>query len=167
MKQYVDLITTILKWGRTKTDRTGTGTISTFGHQSVFYMKDGFPLLTLKKTYTKGVIHELLWFLNAIPDEYKTFGNTNIKYLVDNNVHIWDEWAYAKYKKYTSNEIKFNHFNPDMVMSQEEFICAIKNDNDYAKKWGNLGKIYGFQWRQWGGKLDDELYEDYLKKVKQ
>jgi len=84
MKQYIDLITTILQEGRVKTDRTGTGTISIFGHQSVYYMDAGFPLLTLKKTYPRGVFEELLWFLK---------GDTNIKYLNERNVHIWDEWS--------------------------------------------------------------------------
>jgi thymidylate synthase len=154
MKQYIDLITAILKEGRTKTDRTGTGTISIFGHQSVYYMKDGFPLLTLKKTYTNGVIHELLWFLNAMPEKYKIFGNTNIKYLVDNNVHIWDEWAYAKYKKICSNllrpvdqlhiiDISSESFR---IMSQEEFIERIKIDEKFALDYGDLGPVYGKQW---------------------
>jgi len=84
MKQYLDLLQKVLDEGIQKGDRTGTGTISTFGHQLRFSMKDGFPLVTTKKVYFKGVLHELLWFLK---------GDTNIKYLVDNNVHIWDEWA--------------------------------------------------------------------------
>jgi thymidylate synthase len=157
MKQYVDLITTILKEGRVKTDRTGTGTISTFGHQSVFYMKDGFPLLTLKKTYTKGIIHELLWFLNAMPEKYKNFGNTNIKYLVDHDVHIWDEWAYAKYKKKVQqltepdNELLIEDITNNCLrpMTQQEFVETIKNDDGFAKQWGELGPVYGKQWTNW------------------
>ena len=162
MKQFVDLITTILKDGRVNTDRTGVGTVSTFGHQSVFYMKDGFPLLTLKKTFYKGIIHELLWFLNAVPEEYKKFGNTNIKYLVDNNVHIWDEWAYAKYKKFTSTleELDMSILVDDpskncvREMTQKEFAESIKNDNEFALKWGDLGPVYGKQWTDWGGKKE-------------
>lgn len=160
MKQFVDLIIAILKDGRVNTDRTGVGTVSTFGHQSVFYMKDGFPLLTLKKTFYKGVFHELLWFLNAMPEEYKKFGNTNIKYLVDNDVHIWDEWAYAKYRKFTSTLEE-----PDMSilvddpskknyvreMTQKEFAETIKNDDEFALNWGDLGPVYGKQWTDWGG----------------
>ncbi|MEE1063023.1 MAG: thymidylate synthase, partial [Paludibacteraceae bacterium] len=84
MRQYLDLLQKVLDEGVVKGDRTGTGTRSIFGHQMRFSMKDGFPLVTTKKVYFKGVLHELLWFLK---------GDTNIKYLVDNNVHIWDEWA--------------------------------------------------------------------------
>jgi len=169
MKQYVELITTILKEGRIKTDRTGTGTISTFGHQSVFYMKNGFPLLTLKNTYSKGVIHELLWFLNAMPEKYKEFGNTNIKYLVDNNVHIWDEWAYDKYVKHVSNlqepDVKLLVDDPILGclrnMTQKEFIEDIKSCDECAKHWGELGPVYGKQWVDWGGRTSWEEVGGY------
>lgn len=95
MKQYVDLVTRIIREGSESDDRTGTGTIKIFGHQSVYNMDDGFPLLTLKKTWMPGVTHELLWFLgnHRKLDAYKDLPQTNIKYLVDNKVHIWDEWA--------------------------------------------------------------------------
>jgi len=95
MKQYVDLVTRILKEGNKSDDRTGTGTVKIFGHQSVYNMDDGFPLLTLKRTWMPGVTHELLWFLGNHQklDAYKDLPMTNIKYLVDNKVHIWDEWA--------------------------------------------------------------------------
>lgn len=95
MKQYVDLVTKILEEGREKKDRTGVGTISTFGHQSSYEMKDGFPLLTLKRTWFPGVAHELLWFLgnHTKLDAYKDLPATNIKYLTDNKVNIWNEWA--------------------------------------------------------------------------
>jgi thymidylate synthase len=110
MKQYLDLLQRVLNEGTKKEDRTGTGTISIFGHQSRFSMSDGFPVLTTKKLNLKSIIHELLWFLK---------GDTNIKYLNDNGVHIWDEWA---------------------------------EDN------GDLGHIYGYQWRSWpdynGGHID-------------
>lgn len=98
MKQYVDLVTKILEEGREKKDRTGVGTISTFGHQSSFEMKDGFPLLTLKRTWFPGVAHELLWFLgnHTKLDAYKDLPATNIKYLTDNKVNIWNEWADEK-----------------------------------------------------------------------
>lgn len=150
MKQYVDLITTILKEGRIKTDRTGTGTISTFGHQSVFYMKDGFPLLTMKKTYPRGVFEELLWFLK---------GDTNIRYLNQKKVHIWDEWAYAKYKKYAESLSEPNfeiHIddpknNCTRIMTLEEFVNVIVDNEDFAKRWGGLGPVYGKQWVDWGG----------------
>jgi thymidylate synthase len=158
MKQYVDLITTILKEGRVKTDRTGTGTISIFGHQSVYYMKDGFPLLTMKKTYPKGVFEELFWFLK---------GDTNIRSLNQKNVHIWDEWPYAKYKKYTESleepdfrvHVDDPQNNCTRIMTQEEFSKAIVDDEEFAKRWGDLGPVYGKQWVNWGGhyvELDGE-----------
>ncbi len=102
MKQYHDLCKYVLENGKERDDRTGTGTLSVFGYQARLNLQEGFPLLTTKKVYWKGIVHELLWFLS---------GNTNIKYLVDNNVHIWDEWADSE---------------------------------------GNLGPIYGYQWRKWG-----------------
>ena len=90
MKQYLDMCKFILENGTYKSDRTGTGTISYFGYQTRYNLNEGFPLLTTKKVFLKGIIHELLWFIS---------GDTNIKYLVDNNVKIWNEWAYEKYKK--------------------------------------------------------------------
>ena len=132
MKQYLDMLEKILKEGTKKEDRTGTGTISYFGYQMRFDLSEGFPLLTTKKVFLKGIIHELLWFIS---------GSTNIKYLVDNNVKIWNDWPYAAYKKskYYQNE------------TMEEFINKIKNDDDFAKKFGNLGPVYGKQWRNFGG----------------
>ena len=132
MKQYLDLCNKILTEGIKKEDRTGTGTISYFGYQMRFDLEEGFPLLTTKKVHLKSIIHELLWFIS---------GSTNIKYLVDNDVRIWNEWPYEIYKK--SNE--FN--NEDMKI----FIDKIKNDDEFAKKWGNLGPVYGKQWRNFDG----------------
>jgi len=149
-KQYTDLLQTILDYGVEKKDRTGTGTKSIFGYTIRHNMKDGFPLLTTKKMYTKGIITELLWFLR---------GDTNIKFLVDNDCHIWDNDAYKKYS---------NHFiGYEDVPNKELFIEQIKTDDEFAKKWGELGPVYGAGWRNWGGKSDDKLYEDYLKKVKE
>lgn len=119
-----------MKNGVKKDDRTGTGTISTFGYQMRFDLSKGFPLLTTKKVFIRGIIHELLWFLK---------GDTNIKYLVDNNVHIWDDWPYASFK--SSDEFKGE--------TQQEFIEKIKNDASFAEKWGELGPVYGKQWRRW------------------
>jgi thymidylate synthase len=162
-KQYTDLLQDILDNGVTKGDRTGTGTLSVFGRQIRHRMSDGFPLLTTKKMYMKGIITELIWFLR---------GDTNIKFLVNNNCHIWDGDAY---KRFLNETIKIEPIDAkqraieqllNSKESKEEFINKIKTDDEFAKKWGSLGKIYGHGWRNWNGKLDDELYEDYLKKVK-
>jgi thymidylate synthase len=165
-KQYTALLQDILDTGVTKSDRTGTGTLSVFGRQIRHKMSDGFPLLTTKKMYFRGIVTELLWFLR---------GDTNIKFLVDNNCHIWDGDAYKNYiNKLIFNEKDchvddlINQPNKTFVpYSQEEFINKIKTDDEFAEKWGELGPIYGAGWRRWGGKSDDKLYEDYLKKVKE
>ena len=151
-KQYQDLLQTILDFGVEKKDRTGTGTKSIFGYTIRHNMKNGFPLLTTKKMAFKTMVTELLWFLR---------GDTNIKYLVDNNCHIWDGDAF---KNYIS---KTNEFKGDWPDTMEEFINKINTDDEFAKKWGELGPVYGAGWRNWGGKSDDKLYEDYLKKVKE
>ena len=139
-KQYLELLRHILSNGTIKQDRTGTGTISVFDYTMRFNMSEGFPILTSKKMFMKGVIHELIWFLR---------GETNIKYLVDNDVHIWDGDAYKNYEKEWLKE------NPPMsgpydskMLSKEEFISKIKDDGDFAKKWGELGPVYGKQWRK-------------------
>jgi thymidylate synthase len=152
-KQYIDLLQDILDNGVEKKDRTGTGTISVFGRQIRHKMSEGFPLLTTKKMAFKTMVTELLWFLK---------GDTNIKYLIDNNCHIWDGDAYQQY---------FNHFaGHEDIPSKEWFIDEIKNNNEFAKKWGELGPIYGHQWRSWDsikrkeywtGKEIDKAYVDY------
>ena len=145
-KQYTDLLQTILDYGVDKKDRTGTGTKSIFGYTIRHNMKDGFPLLTTKKMYMKGVITELLWFLR---------GDTNIKYLVDNDCHIWDGDCYKNYlnkcldKKWMKENVLFDGSSNHHLYLQEEFIDKIKTDDEFAKKWGNLGPIYGKQWRSW------------------
>ena len=138
-KQYIDLLKTILEHGIDKKDRTGTGKKSIFGYTIRHNMKDGFPLLTTKKMPFKTIVTELLWFLR---------GDTNIKYLVDNNCHIWDGDAHKNYVKTSEPTLDGKY------LSQPEFIHWIKTDDKFAKKWGNLGKIYGFQWRNWGGWTD-------------
>lgn len=132
MKQYLDLCKTILTNGHYKGDRTGTGTISVFGYQMRFNLQDGFPLLTTKRVHLRSIIHELLWFIS---------GDTNIKYLVDNDVRIWNDWPYADYKK--SNDYKGEAI--------EEFALKIKQDSEFAQKYGNLGPVYGKQWRNFNG----------------
>ncbi len=166
-KQYTDLLQDILDNGVEKKDRTGTGTISVFGRQLRHKMSDGFPLLTTKKMAWKSIVTELLWFLR---------GDTNIKFLVDNDCHIWDGDAYKNYlnpkigehikwMKQVEIETPNGKMNIPMPYTKDEFINKIKTDDEFAKKWGDLGKIYGHGWRNWNGKSDDELYEDYLKKV--
>ena len=140
-KQYTDLLQTILDYGVDKKDRTGTGTKSIFGYTIRHNMKDGFPLLTTKKMYMKGVITELLWFLR---------GDTNIKFLVDNDCHIWDGDAYKNYCKSFEKQSLIEQYSFDTdPMSQEMFINKIKTDVEFAKKWGDLGPVYGKQWRRW------------------
>ena len=178
---YQQLLSDIIDNGVEKMDRTGTGTISVFGRQIRHKMSEGYPLLTTKKMYWKGIVTELLWFLR---------GDTNIKYLVDNDCHIWDGDAYKNWCKQfevdpnnfdgeeiakghndqcwgypildhvkpTSKEYKRGQINaylegkaekPFFYLTQEEFINKIKTDDEFAKKWGELGPIYGKQWRSW------------------
>jgi thymidylate synthase len=147
-KQYQDLLQSILDYGVEKKDRTGTGTKSIFGYTIRHKMSDGFPLLTTKKMAWKTMVTELLWFLR---------GDTNIKYLVDNNCHIWDGDCHKNYiNKLIFNEKDchvdnlINQPNKTFVpYSQEEFINKIKTDDEFAKEWGELGPIYGAQWRSW------------------
>ena len=148
-KAYQAVLRRILEIGKEKGDRTGTGTISIFSHTLEIDMTDGFPLLTTKKMFTKGIIHELLWFLK---------GDTNIQYLVKNGVNIWTPDAYREYKKYAEAEEEPNYFlhvddpmgNCTRIMNMEEFKHAIINDSKFAEKFGELGPIYGKQWVDWG-----------------
>jgi thymidylate synthase len=140
-KRYQELLQDILDNGIEKKDRTGTGTISVFGRQIRHKMSEGFPLLTTKKMAWKTMVTELLWFLQ---------GSTNIKYLVDNGCHIWDGDAYMNYlTKSRPNENEYDFHETRVLISKEEFINKIKTDDEFAKKWGELGPIYGKQWRKW------------------
>jgi thymidylate synthase len=158
--QYLELLKDILENGCSKGDRTGTGTISVFGRQIRHKMSEGFPLLTTKKMYFKGVITELLWFLR---------GDTNIKYLLDNDCHIWDGDAFKNFMTKSEGD-------PDLIWNKEQFILKVKNEKDFGKKWGELGSVYGKQWRSWekygyrgvqNGAVDCGLisYEDYKKEM--
>jgi thymidylate synthase len=130
--QYKQLLKDILDFGSDKSDRTGVGTRSIFGYTIRHNMQDGFPLLTTKKMYWKGIVTELLWFLR---------GDTNIKFLVDNDCHIWDGDAYKAYQ---------NHFvGHEDIPSKDWFIHEIKTNDEFAKKWGELGPVYGKQWKNW------------------
>ncbi len=132
MKQYHELLQHILKNGTDRSDRTSTGTISTFGYQMRFDLSEGFPLLTTKKVHFKSIVHELLWFIT---------GSTNIRPLVQNDVRIWNEWPYEKFRK--SDE-----YNNETL---QEFVDRIKNDELFAQKYGDLGPVYGKQWRNFNG----------------
>jgi thymidylate synthase len=136
-KQYQELLKTILEYGIEKKDRTGTGTKSIFGYTIRHNMSEGFPLLTTKRMGIKTLSTELKWFLK---------GDTNIKYLVDNNCHIWDGDAYKRYSIIAGMTAQIES------LTQEEFINKIKTDDEFAKQWGELGPIYGNQWRSWGRK---------------
>jgi thymidylate synthase len=132
-KKYQELLQDILDNGVTKSDRTGTGTISVFGRQIRHKMSEGFPLLTTKKMAWKTMVTELLWFLR---------GDTNIKFLVDNNCHIWDGDTFKNFMNTSEGD-------PDLIWNQEQFINKIKTDDEFARQWGELGPIYGAQWRNW------------------
>lgn len=155
-QQYLDLVKDILEHGYTKGDRTGTGTKSVFGRTIRHSMKDGFPLLTTKKVPFKTMVTELLWFLR---------GDTNIKYLVDNGCHIWDGDAWANYqrsmlKKFMDSTTIAGY----AITNKEEFINKIKTDDEFAKKFGELGPVYGKQWRSWReGKYTNEWIVDGLE----
>lgn len=132
MEQYLSLCRQILEKGQNKPNRTLIDTISIFGYQMRFDLQKGFPLLTTKKVYLKAVIYELLWFIK---------GDTNIRTLVQNNVNIWNEWPYKKYQN-----------SPDFKGEElQDFISKIKNDEQFAKKYGDLGPVYGKQWRNFNG----------------
>lgn len=145
MKAYLATLEHVLEHGTEKSDRTGIGTISTFGYQTRFDLSEGFPLLTTKKMFLRGIIHELLWFLK---------GDTNIQYLVKENVHIWDDWPYALYKE--SDE-----FGGETM---KEFAEKVATDDAFAEKWGDLGPVYGKQWRRWETK-DGETIDQIAKVI--
>ena len=154
---YQNLLKDILENGVKKETRNG-GTLSVFGRQIRHSMKDGFPLLTTKKMYFKGIVVELLWFLR---------GDTSIKYLLDNDCHIWDGDAYKNYliedAKILPNMSKEKMTELGYRLTQEEFINKIKTDNEFAKKWGELGPVYGKQWRNWG--YDSDKWREEYKKL--
>lgn len=148
MRQYLSLLEDIKTNGTIKTDRTGTGTKSVFGRQMRFDLREGFPLVTTKKIFLRGIIHELLWFLR---------GDSNIEYLVKNDVHIWDEWPFKAYLVATSQPMP-EQGSPQWSEKLAEFTTRIATDHEFAKKYGELGPVYGYQWRHWpsrdGGEID-------------
>lgn len=162
MRQYLDLLQDIKDNGVKHGDRTGTGTLSVFGRQMRFDLSEGFPAVTTKKLFLRGIIHELLWFLQ---------GSTNIKYLVDNDVHIWDDWPFRAYVQSMGKPLP--EPNSDEWRAQiKEFTELIKTDDEFARKYGELGPVYGYQWRNWpapdGSHIDQiERAIDAIKAVKE
>lgn len=136
MKQYQQLLTDVLTNGIEKNDRTGTGTKALFGYQMRFNLQDGFPLVTTKKVHFKSIVHELLWFIS---------GDTNIQYLVQNGVNIWNDWPYKRYLQENGGKGNKGYF------TMSEFANEIATNDAFAAKWGNLGPIYGKQWRDFNG----------------
>lgn len=170
-QQYLDLLQYVLEHGHKKSDRTGTGTISTFGYQMRFDLQESFPLLTTKKIPFGLIKSELLWFLH---------GDTNIKYLLEHNNHIWDEWAFKNYiesPEYTGpNMADFgrrslidDEFAQAYKLEKKKFDEAILTDDKFAEKFGNLGDVYGAQWRHWqkrdGGVIDQ--IKNVIQQIKQ
>jgi thymidylate synthase len=149
-KQYQELLQTILDYGVEKKDRTGTGTKSIFGYTIRHNMSEGFPVLTTKKMAWKTMVTELLWFLR---------GDTNIKFLVDNNCHIWDGDAYKNYEKLLIPGFQGPWYN------KEQFVNLIKENESFANDFGELGPIYGKQWRRWGIEWEDTESIEYIDQI--
>lgn len=148
MRQYLDLLEDVKTNGVTKTDRTGTGTKSVFGRQMRFDLSQGFPAVTTKKLHLRAVIHELLWFLQ---------GSSNIEYLVKNDVNIWNEWPFKAYLQSTGQTVPEPN-SDEWKEKLGEFVEKVKTDHEFAVKYGELGPVYGYQWRHWqdgkGGEID-------------
>ncbi len=144
MKPYLELCQHVLTHGKKKMDRTGTGTLSVFGYQMRYDLSDGFPLLTTKKVHLKSIIHELLWFIK---------GDTNIKYLLDHDVKIWNDWPYKAFQNHKDYQGE----------SMAEFVDKIKRNDEFARIHGDLGPVYGAQWRNFNGVDQIQFILDELK----
>lgn len=143
MVQYLTLLKDILENGVIeKNERTGTGTKKVFGRMLKFDLSQGFPLLTTKRMFIKGIIHELLWFIS---------GDSNIRYLVRNGVHIWDEWPFQRYLVQNKLDKKYPIYSKSWQEKKEEFVQKVIKDEVFAKKWGDCGPFYGVQWRNFNG----------------
>lgn len=153
MQPYLHLLRHILDNGVWRENRTGIKTISVFGYQTRYDLSKKFPLLTTKKVYLRGIIHELLWFLK---------GDTNIQYLVRNKVNIWNEWAFQKYLEKNNLEAAYPIYSDAWKAKMAEFVERIKSDDAFAQQWGDLGPVYGEQWRRWktidGEEIDQIAY---------
>lgn len=142
MQQYHDLMRHIMEEGVEKKDRTGVGTRSVFGYQMRFPLEEGFPLVTTKKVHLRSIIHELLWFLQ---------GDTNIRYLVQNKVNIWNDWPYQNWLREEGLEEEYPKYSEAWKAKMKEFVERVKDDEAFAKEWGELGPVYGQQWRNFEG----------------
>lgn len=167
MKQYLDLLRHTLENGVDRDNGTNiqdrsydpTAQVATrgiFWYQFRCDLSEGFPLLTTKKVFTRMILHELLWFLS---------GDTNIRYLVENKVPIWNEWPFQSYLKETWQADKFETYSEDWKKAMDEFIQRIIEDDEFAAKWGDLWPIYGFQWRNFNGEWVDQI-KDAIHKIK-
>lgn len=155
MQQYHKLLQHILDKGIRKGDRTGVGTVSCFGYQMRFNLEDGFPLVTTKKVHLKSIIHELLWFIQ---------GDTNIRYLCQNGVGIWNEWPFQRYLQENGLAEKYPKYSDEWKAEKKAFIQKIIEDADYAKQWGELGPVYGKQWRDFNGFDQLKWVEEEIRK---
>ena len=161
MQQYLELLQKIKNEGVEHDDRTGVGTKSLFGYQMRINLENGFPLLTTKKVYLRAIIYELLWFLR---------GDTNIQFLVQNDIKIWTEWSYQIYLEKNNLEKKLPRYSNEWKKKMKEFVEKIKEDNKFAQEWGELGPIYGKQWTRWESKDGIEINQvqnaiDLIKNV--
>ena len=142
MQQYLDLMRRIRDQGVKKEDRTGTGTLSIFGHQMRFDLSEGFPLVTTKKVHLKSILHELLWFIR---------GDTNIRYLVENGVGIWNDWPYQNWLRQSGQDQALPMYSDQWRAGMKEFVERVKTNQEFANEYGDLGPVYGKQWRNFGG----------------
>tara|TARA_B100000131_G_scaffold66082_1_gene62350 strand:+ start:894 stop:1799 length:906 start_codon:yes stop_codon:yes gene_type:complete len=152
MKQYLDLLKLIKETGTKKEDRTGTGTISIFGHQMRFDLQEGFPLMTTKKVNLDSIIHELLWFIK---------GDTNIRYLVKNGVNIWNDWPFQSWLNQTGQSEKYTMHSKEWKNMMKTFVENVIKDEEFASQYGDLGPVYGKQWRDFEGvdQLDNVIQD--------
>lgn len=142
MKQYLDLMRHTRDSGVRKEDRTGTGTLSIFGHQMRFDLRQGFPLVTTKKVHLKSIVHELLWFIQ---------GDTNIRYLAKNGVNIWNDWPFQSWLRETGQDEKYPMYTPQWREQMKLFVERVIADDKFAAEYGELGPVYGHQWRNFEG----------------
>jgi len=142
MQQYHQLMQHVLEQGVLKSNRTGIATLSVFGYQMRYNLAEGFPLVTTKKVHLKSILHELIWFLN---------GDTNIRYLVKNGVNIWNEWPFQSYLRNQGQEEDLPKYSDSWQAELKNFKSQIIDDSSFAEKWGELGPVYGQQWRNFEG----------------